>query len=73
MTVKQNRKQAKAWMVMNDIKNVDIKNALGLNHHTQVVETLSGVRNNKMVLQYLLNKGCPAEFLYLPKSKGTKK
>lgn len=64
MTIRNRRKQAKAWMVLNDIRNVDIKNALNLNHHTQIAETLSGKRNNRQVLQYLLDKGCPVEFLY---------
>lgn len=66
MSTRDRRKQAKAWMVLNDIRNVDIKEALQLNHHTQVIETLSGKRNNRKVLQYLLEKGCPADYLDLP-------
>lgn len=66
MTLRESRKQAKAWMVLNDIRNVNIKEALNLKHHTQVVETLSGKRNNRLVLKYLLEKGCPPEYLDLP-------
>lgn len=73
MTARDRRKQAKAWMVLNDIRNVDIKEALKLNHHTQIAETLSGKRNNRQVLQYLINKGCPAEYLYASENAGAEK
>ena len=53
-------------MVMNDIRQVDIVKALRFRFDTQVHETLYGVRNDRRVLQYLLDHGCPADYLHLP-------
>ena len=66
MTERPKRKQAKAWMILHDIRSVDIQDALKMKHHTQVVETLSGKRDDRQVLRYLLEQGCPAEYLDLP-------
>jgi hypothetical protein len=60
------RKKAMSWMVMEDIRNVDIQRALGFKHHVRVSETLRGVRNDRKVLGYLLELGCPAKDLNLP-------
>ncbi|SHH34130.1 hypothetical protein [Desulfofustis glycolicus] len=60
------RIKAKAWMVLNRIRQVDIQKALDFTHDTQVTETLRGIRNNRAVLQYLLDAGCPADYLHLP-------
>lgn len=60
------RLQAKSWMVTAQIRVVDIQRALGHRYHTQAVETLTGVRDHREVLRYLLEKGCPAEYLALP-------
>lgn len=63
---KWDRKQARAWMVLNEIKVKDIQSALGMKYFTQVSETINGSRNDRAVLQYLLNVGCPAQYLNLP-------
>ncbi len=63
---KWDRRQAKAWMVLLEIKVKDIQTALGMKYLTQVSETINGQRNDRAVLQYLMGKGCPAEYLDLP-------
>lgn len=64
--VKKDRKQAKAWMVLNSIRLVDVQQALGLKYQTQVGETLAGIRDDKRVLSYLIDHGCPEKYLELP-------
>jgi hypothetical protein len=61
------RRMARAWMVMEGIRPCDIQDALGQRSHAHAVETLSGVRSDKKVLNWLLNRGCPEEYLQLPK------
>lgn len=65
---RETRIQAKAWMVLNKIRNVDIEEALEMKSHTLVTSTLAGTRNNHRVLRYLLDRGCPASYLALPSS-----
>ena len=60
------RKQARVWMLERDIRSVDIQNALRLKSHSLVANTLAGRQNNRRVLGYLLEQGCPAEYLDLP-------
>lgn len=62
----KNRRKARAWMVLEGIRQVHIKKALQYKHDTQVNETLQGHRNDRRVLRYLLDKGCPPEYLALP-------
>jgi hypothetical protein len=64
---RKDRRRAKAWMVMNKIRPRDIQVALGHKYHSPVGETLTGVRDNRQVLAWLLDKGCPADYLKLPK------
>ena len=72
-TTRATRKQARVWMLTNDIRNVDIQNALEMKSHTQVANTLSGRENNRRVLQYLIERGCPVEYLDLPKGMKNEK
>jgi hypothetical protein len=67
------RKQVRIWMLINDIRSVDIQKALCVKSHTLVANTLAGRRNNRRVLQYLKDKGCPVEYLDLPADMKTKK
>jgi len=62
------RRKARAWMVMEGIRPQDIQKALGQRFHVQAVETLQGVRNDRKVLQWLIDNGCPVEYLKLPKN-----
>lgn len=62
---KRNTKQIKIWMLRNDLREVDIVTATS-EEQTYVNKTLNGLRNNRIVLQYLVNKGCPGKYLALP-------
>lgn len=64
------RREARAWMVLNSIRQIDLVVALGFRYCVQVNETLQGKRNNRRVLQYLLDNGCPASHLNLPDDMG---
>lgn len=44
----------------------EIQRALGFANHGTVSNTLAGRKHNRKVLQYLLDKGCPAKYLDLP-------
>ncbi len=63
---KKNRRRAWAWLVRRGIRQVDIQRELRHKHITQVNETLQGTRNDRRVLQYLFELGCPEEYLDLP-------
>ncbi len=67
MSSKEIRKQARAWMVLHDIRVMDIQKALKLKTHVQISFTLSGVKHHRKVLAYLCERGCPVEYLDLPK------
>lgn len=60
------RRKVRAWMIMQGISQTSIKVALGHKSINQVHATLQGIRNDRRVLQYLLDNGCPAEHLNLP-------
>lgn len=61
------RREVKAWMVMQELKPRDIQEAIGLKYHNQVVETLLGDRSDRRVLAWLRDNGCPVHALKLPK------
>ncbi len=60
------RVKARAWLLMNEIRQTDIMLALGHKSVNQVHSTLHGFRNDRRVLRYLLDLGCPAKYLNLP-------
>ncbi len=62
------RKKARAWMFEHDIRLVDIQRAVGHRTCVQTAETLGGIRNNRAVLNHLINLGCPLEYLDLPEN-----
>lgn len=68
MSEKKNRDRtkARAWMVRKHIRQIEISKALGHNTVTQVNETLHNRRNDRRVLRYLLDIGCPSIYLELP-------
>ena len=73
-SAKEIRIQARVWMLEKGIRSVDIQNALHMKNHILVSDALAGRRNNRRVLRYLLDQGCPVEYLDLPKTmKGNKK
>lgn len=66
MNLRTVRRKAKAWMVEHEIRNVDIERALGMNNHVMVSQVLSGKKNHRRILSYLIDRGCPREYLELP-------
>lgn len=64
--LKANRRRARGWLVENGVRQKEIQTALEQKSPTQVNETLQGMRNDRRVLQYILDKGCPPNFLDLP-------
>jgi hypothetical protein len=60
------RRAVRAWMVMEGLRPLDIQKALGFRYHTQVVETILGDRDDRRVLTWLRDNGCPADSLKLP-------
>ncbi len=71
--IKAIRKQARVWMLTHDIRSVDIQKALRMKSHSPVANTLAGRQNNRSVLQYLKDKGCPVEYLDLPEDMKRRK
>lgn len=65
MKKKRNVKQVKMWMLRNDLRERDIADATG-EERSYVSKTLNGTRNNRTVLRYLMDKGCPERYLALP-------
>lgn len=61
---KRNKVEIRRWM-FGRVRVKDIKKALKC-HHSLVSNTISGHEDNRRVLGYLLEKGCPAEWLALP-------
>lgn len=62
---KRNATEIRVWMIRNGIREADIVRTTGV-EQTYVNKTLHGHRNNRKVLRYLLDQGCPAKYLGLP-------
>lgn len=62
----RNRIEIEIWMKRKEVTVVSIQRALRFINHGTVSNTIAGRKNNRKVLQYLLNRGCPARFLDLP-------
>jgi hypothetical protein len=69
----RNKIEIDVWMKRNGITVAKIQKALGYRTHTGISNTLCGRENLKRVLRYLLDKGCPAEFLDLPEGSERRK
>ncbi|MFA5718899.1 MAG: hypothetical protein WC952_14400 [Desulfobulbaceae bacterium] len=65
MKRKRNVKEIKIWMIRNDVREIDIIKATG-QEPTYVNKTINGTRDNRVVLRWLLEKGCPQRYLGLP-------
>ena len=63
----RNRIEIQVWMKRNGITVVSIQRALGYATHAIVSNAIAGRNDNPKILRYLLNKGCPARYLDLPK------
>lgn len=53
------------WLKREKIKQTQIATETE-KHTTHVWETIKGKRNDRQILAWLINKGCPAELLDLP-------
>lgn len=59
----RNSTEIQVWMLRNGHTVESIRKELGYKNHTPVSLTIAGDRNSKLVLDYLLDKGCPAKHL----------
>ncbi|WP_027360635.1 hypothetical protein [Desulforegula conservatrix] len=60
--IKRKSLQIKAWMVLNGISQTDIGRELGIPRQN-VCAFIKGNRESRKVLNYLIGKGCPKEYL----------
>ena len=58
--------EIRSWMFRQGIKLVDIQRDLVMKSATQVSETINGSRNDRRVLTWLKDKGCPVQYLDIP-------
>lgn len=63
---KRNAIEIKVWLTRNKLRQSDVVQATG-EEQTYVNKTINGSRNNRVVLEYLLERGCPVKYLALPK------
>lgn len=72
MKVAPNRNglEIKIWMIRRRINQYDIERHTGVGQ-SNVSRTISGERNCRAVLEYLIEKGCPAKHLDLPEDMRT--
>ncbi len=62
----RNSKEIRVWLLRKNIYIVDVARAVGV-EKSSAGKTIQGIRNNRKVLQWLLDNGCPAEHLAMPK------
>jgi len=62
----RNTIEIEIWMKRKKFTVVGIQRALKFANHGTVSNTVAGRKHNRKVLQYLIDKGCPARYLALP-------
>ncbi|MEW6427291.1 MAG: hypothetical protein AB1568_04565 [Thermodesulfobacteriota bacterium] len=62
---KRNSDEINKWIRMNLLSVTGIAEDLRV-HHSLVSNTIAGRKNNRRVLQYLLDRNCPAKHLDIP-------
>ena len=62
----RNSIEIRVWMKRKSVRQVNIQNALGYTNNKTVWATIEGQENNRRVLSWLLENGCPPELLALP-------
>lgn len=67
----RNSTEIRVWMLRNGHTVESIRLALGHANHTPVSLTISGKEDTRSVLRYLVDQGCPAKYLNLPKDMET--
>ncbi|MDO5674824.1 MAG: XRE family transcriptional regulator [bacterium] len=64
--MERNSIEIRVWMQRHQVRQVDIRRELGYADPKTVWATIEGRENNRRVLGWLLEKGCPAILLALP-------
>ncbi len=61
----RNTREIWVWMIRSGMRPARIAEAMGVSL-ALVSDTISGRKNNRRVLRYLMDAGCPKEHLDLP-------
>lgn len=64
--MKRNSVEIRVWMQRKGIRLVTIQRALDFKSHKTVLATIEGPENNRRVLGWLRDNGCPEKHLALP-------
>lgn len=64
--MERNSVEIRVWMRRKKIKLVDVQRALGFTDLKTVWATIEGRENNRRVLSWFIDEGCPAQYLALP-------
>jgi len=64
--MKRNSVEIRVWLRRKGIKLVDVQRALDFGDHKTVWATIEGRENNRKVLAWLAENGCPKKYLALP-------
>ena len=62
----RNSIEIRVWMQRHQVRQADIRRELGYTDPKTVWATIEGRENNRRVLGWLLDNGCPATLLALP-------
>ncbi len=63
--MRRNYGEIKVWLLRNNIYIADVARAVGV-ERSCAGKTIQGKRNNRAVLRWLYENGCPARLLALP-------
>lgn len=64
--MKRDSVEIRVWLQRQGIRLVTIQKALGFKDNKTVWATIEGRENNRRVLSWLKEKGCPEKYLFLP-------
>ncbi len=64
--MKRNSVEIRVWLKRNGFKLATIQKALGYRDNKTVWATIEGQENNRKVLSWLKEQGCPRKYLALP-------
>lgn len=65
-TMKRNTVEIRVWLQRKGIRQVTIQKALGHRDNKTVWATIEGREDNRRVLAWLREAGCPVKYLALP-------
>ncbi len=64
--MKRQTAKIKEWMKENRWRICDIQRAIGHARHTPTWETIQARKDNRRVLRWFMDNGCPVDYLGLP-------